>query len=170
MTASADSTSRFDGASPSSYPPGESVTPPGNGQEQHGHDILPLKTAQDQNKAEEQHHNLAFWLVFLSLCMLSFTSAPDGSIITTALPKVTASIGGQSQYIWIANSFTIAQTEIQPFCAQLCDIFGRRGPLLVSIALFVLGSGLAGGANNVSMLIAGRTAQGLGSGNIFSSI
>lgn len=121
----------------------------------------------DTEKPTHTQHNLSFWLVFLSLCLLSFTSALDGSIITTALPKVTASIGGDAQYVWIANSFTIAQTAIQPLCAQLCDIFGRRVPLLISIALFVLGSGIAGGANGVTMLIAGRTVQGLGSGGIY---
>ncbi|PWY68224.1 MFS general substrate transporter [Aspergillus eucalypticola CBS 122712] len=94
-----------------------------------------------------QKHTTSFWLVFLSLCLLSFV---------TALPK-----------IWIANSFTIAQTIVQPFLAQLCDIYGRRNPILISVALFLLGSGLAGGASTVGQLISGRTVQGLGSGGIY---
>ncbi|RAH69242.1 MFS general substrate transporter [Aspergillus aculeatinus CBS 121060] len=114
-----------------------------------------------------QKHPISFWLVFLSLCLLSFVSALDGAIISTALPKVTAALGGETDYIWIANSFTIAQTVVQPFVAQLCDIFGRRGPILVSVCLFLLGSGLAGGAPTVGQLIAGRTVQGLGSGGIY---
>ncbi|GKZ17191.1 hypothetical protein AbraIFM66951_009077 [Aspergillus brasiliensis] len=112
-------------------------------------------------------HPISFWLVFLSLCLLSFVSALDGAIISTALPKVTASVGGETDYIWIANSFTIAQTVVQPFLAQLCDIYGRRNPILISVALFLLGSGLAGGASTVGQLIAGRTVQGLGSGGIY---
>ncbi|OJJ75597.1 hypothetical protein ASPBRDRAFT_37889 [Aspergillus brasiliensis CBS 101740] len=115
----------------------------------------------------ETHHSISFWLVFLSLCLLSFVSALDGAIISTALPKVTASVGGETDYIWIANSFTIAQTVVQPFLAQLCDIYGRRNPILISVALFLLGSGLAGGASTVGQLIAGRTVQGLGSGGIY---
>ncbi|GLB04116.1 hypothetical protein AtubIFM57258_009832 [Aspergillus tubingensis] len=112
-------------------------------------------------------HPISFWLVFLSLCLLSFVSALDGAIISTALPKVTASLGGETDYIWIANSFTIAQTIVQPFLAQLCDIYGRRNPILISVALFLLGSGLAGGASTVGQLIGGRTVQGLGSGGIY---
>ncbi|TPR08570.1 peptidase, ArgE/DapE family protein [Aspergillus niger] len=112
-------------------------------------------------------HPITFWLVFLSLCLLSFVSALDGAIISTALPKVTTSLGGETDYIWIANSFTIAQTIIQPFLAQLCDIYGRRNPILISVALFLLGSGLAGGASTVGQLIGGRTVQGLGSGGIY---
>ncbi|KAK4664221.1 uncharacterized protein QC763_0083730 [Podospora pseudopauciseta] len=39
--------------------------------------------------------------------------------------------------------------------------------MLVSIALFALGSGIAGGASSVAMLIAGRTVQGLGTGGLY---
>ncbi|KAI0203708.1 major facilitator superfamily domain-containing protein [Astrocystis sublimbata] len=110
-----------------------------------------------------------FSLVFVSLCLLSFASALDGSIITTALPTITRELGvGTAQnYIWLANSFTLAQTVIQPPLGQLCDLVGRRVPMFVSLVLFTIGSGIAGGASNVSMIIAGRTVQGLGSGGIY---
>ncbi|KAK4220737.1 major facilitator superfamily domain-containing protein [Podospora fimiseda] len=39
--------------------------------------------------------------------------------------------------------------------------------MLVSIALFALGSGIAGGATSVPMLISGRTVQGLGTGGLY---
>ncbi len=38
--------------------------------------------------------------------------------------------------------------------------------MIASVAIFVLGSGICGGANNGSMLIAGRTIQGIGSGGL----
>ena len=37
---------------------------------------------------------------------------------------------------------------------------------MVIVALFTLGSGIAGGANNGATLIAGRAVQGMGSGGI----
>lgn len=61
----------------------------------------------------------------------------------------------------------LAQTVLQPLSAQLSNIYGRRWPMLTSIVVFALGSGIGGGATNVAMLIAGRTVQGLGSGGIF---
>jgi MFS family permease len=51
--------------------------------------------------------------------------------------------------------------------AQLSNIFGRRNPMLIALTLFSLGSGIAGGATNVAMLIGGRTVQGLGSAGLF---
>lgn len=55
---------------------------------------------------------------------------------------------------------------MQPLQGQLANVFGRRWPTILSTATFVLGSGICGGATNVSMLIAGRIIQGLGAGGI----
>ena len=107
-------------------------------------------------------HSFRFWAVFISLCMISFVSALDATIITTALPTITHDIGGQKNYAWIANSFVIASTAPQPLFAQISNIFGRRNPMLVALVVFGLGSGVAGGASNVAMLIAGRSIQGIG--------
>ncbi|CAD6569097.1 MAG: hypothetical protein ASARMPREDX12_002199 [Alectoria sarmentosa] len=122
------------------------------------------------NRPEPQgtdKHSWRFWLVFLSMCLISFASALDSTIITTALPTITREIGGQQQYAWIANSFVVASTAVQPLVGQMSNIFGRRMPMMISVALFASGSGIAGGSNSVAMMIAGRTVQGLGSGGIF---
>ncbi|MCJ1401057.1 hypothetical protein MMC11_004269 [Xylographa trunciseda] len=107
-----------------------------------------------------------FWLAFVSMCVMVFAAALDATIITTSLPSITADIGGQQQYVWIASSWAVASTAVQPLTAQVSNIFGRRIPMIVSAALFVLGSAIAGASTNVAMLIAGRTIQGLGSGGI----
>lgn len=122
--------------------------------------------APDTTQAERKH-SWRFWMVFLSMCLVSFASALDSTIITTALPTITNAIGGEVRYVWIANSFVLASTTIQPLVGQLSDIFGRRFPMVVSVALFALGSGISGGSTSVAMMIAGRTVQGLGSGGIF---
>jgi MFS family permease len=109
---------------------------------------------------------LAFWLVILSLCLIGFTSSLDGSIIAIALPKISTALVSGDKYVGIANCFVIAQTVVQPAIAQLCDIFGRRWPMIISVVIFAVGSGIAGGANTTTAMIAGRTVQGLGSGGI----
>ncbi|KAF2177793.1 MFS general substrate transporter [Zopfia rhizophila CBS 207.26] len=112
-------------------------------------------------------HDWKFWGTFVALCLLSFISALDVAVITTALPTVTKDIGGETQYVWIANSFVLASAVPQPLFGQLANIFGRRVPLLVSTGLFALGSGIAGGANGPGMLISGRSIQGVGAGGIY---
>ncbi|KAI1346846.1 MFS general substrate transporter [Xylaria sp. FL0043] len=111
-------------------------------------------------------HTFRFWGTFVALCLLAFISALDVAIITTALPDIIDSVGGGSQYVWIANSFVVASAVLQPLTGQLADALGRRGPIIASTALFALGSGIAGGAHTAAMLIAGRVVQGIGAGGI----
>ncbi|KAI0099756.1 major facilitator superfamily domain-containing protein [Nemania sp. FL0031] len=109
-------------------------------------------------------HTLRFWGIFVALCLLAFISALDVAVITTALPDIIHSVGGGSQYVWIANSFVVASAVLQPLTGQLADALGRRGPIIASTVLFVLGSGISGGAHTATMLIAGRVVQGVGTG------
>lgn len=57
---------------------------------------------------------------------------------------------------------------MQPLAGQLANLFGRRYVALTVVALYTLGSGLAGGANGPAMLIAGRAVQGAGSGGMMA--
>ncbi|KAI1172626.1 MFS general substrate transporter [Nemania sp. FL0916] len=108
-----------------------------------------------------------FWGTFAALCIISFICALDAIIITTALPTIIASVGGATEYVWIANSFIVASAVLQPLFGQIADVFGRRLPFIASTVLFVVGSGVAGGSRNAAMLIGGRTVQGLGAGGLY---
>jgi MFS family permease/ubiquinone/menaquinone biosynthesis C-methylase UbiE len=110
--------------------------------------------------------SLKFWSVFLALCLLGLSTALEATIVTTALPTIIKSIDMGNKYVWVGNAFLLASAAIQPFVGQLADVFGRRWPLLLLTACFVLGSGIAGGAKGAGMLIGGRTVQGLGAGGI----
>jgi EmrB/QacA subfamily drug resistance transporter len=112
-------------------------------------------------------HSWRIWCVFIALCLLSFISAVDATIITTSLPIITHEIGGEELYVWIANSFLFASTVPQPLYGQIANIFGRKNPILLAIALFALGSALAGSAQNAAMLMAARTIQGIGSAGLY---
>ncbi|KAI0206555.1 major facilitator superfamily domain-containing protein [Astrocystis sublimbata] len=108
-----------------------------------------------------------FWLIYVSLALITFAASVDNTIVFTALPAIAKDIDAGSQYVWIANSYVISSTAVQPLFGQLSNILGRCNPSLVVVALFAIGSGIAGGANGVPMLIAGRTIQGIGCGGIF---
>lgn len=113
-------------------------------------------------------HSWSLCCIFAVLCLFSFLTALDGTIITTSLPTITGAIGGESNglYVWIAQCFIFASTAPQPLYGQVANIFGRRNPFLVAIGLFALGSGIAGGGTSPAMLISGRTVQGLGAAGL----
>lgn len=112
-------------------------------------------------------HSLQFWVIIVALSLLAFISALDTMIVTTALPTITQELGGAAEYVWIGNSFVFASSVLQPLVGQLANILGRKIPTMASIVSFLVGSGIAGGANNPAAFIAGRTIQGVGAGGIY---
>lgn len=108
----------------------------------------------------------AFWLVMLSITVLSLCGSVEGTIVVNALPTIAAALGGGSLYIWVPNAFFLASIAVLPLFAQVSDIFGRRNLLLGAASLFVLGCALGGASNSMTMLIVARTIQGIGSGGV----
>ena len=82
---------------------------------------------------------------------------------------VIASAVSQNSYNG-ADPFNKLSTAFQPFFGQTANIFGRRWLIIAAVALFTLGSGIAGGAWDMPMLIAGRVVQGIGGGGIQTMI
>ncbi|KAI0103253.1 putative transporter [Nemania sp. FL0031] len=115
----------------------------------------------------KKHKGLRFWLIILSCCVIDFSTALDATIITTALPKITIELHGQSKYVWLANTYVFSSTSVMPFVGQTSNIFGRRMPMIISVILFTIGNALAGASVNAAMLIGARTVTGLGGGGIF---
>ncbi|KAJ5093510.1 hypothetical protein N7456_009371 [Penicillium angulare] len=112
-------------------------------------------------------HGWRFWAVFPGLCFSILLAGLDTSIVATALPTISADLNTGALYVWAINGYLLTTAAVQPLFGQVSDIFGRRLPMLFSIALFTLGSGLCGGAKNTDMLIAARMLQGIGGGGLF---
>ncbi|KAL2181895.1 general substrate transporter [Thermothelomyces heterothallicus CBS 202.75] len=111
-------------------------------------------------------HSLRFWGIVASLAFTALCSSIEGTIITSALPTISAELGGDSSFIWVPNGYFLATMVMLPLMAQAANLFGRRWLTLISVAMFTLGSGICGGANSPAMLIGGRVVQGLGGGGI----
>lgn len=74
----------------------------------------PLFAVLEQPREQEPRarKGAQFWLVFLGLCFAGFVAATDSTIIFTALPTITNELGGQAQYIWLANAYVFASTAV----------------------------------------------------------
>ncbi|KAH8172782.1 major facilitator superfamily protein [Sarocladium implicatum] len=111
-----------------------------------------------------------FWALLASISLSGLLTALEGTITGTALPSIVNDLGGGPLYIWVVNGYLFAlqvslhfpPTSLQPLYGQLANIFGRRWPMIIATALFVIGSAICGAANNINTLIAGRIIQGLG--------
>jgi EmrB/QacA subfamily drug resistance transporter len=105
------------------------------------------------------------WALF-SLLTLLFLAAIDTTILSTAMPRVIAQLGGSELYHWVFAAFMVASTVATPFYGKFADLLGVRRCMLVAASLFLLGSALCGAALNMPALIAARALQGLGASGL----
>ncbi|KAF8810805.1 MFS general substrate transporter [Phlegmacium glaucopus] len=114
-----------------------------------------------------QKKPVSFWLSMFSIMIATFLAALDTGAVATALPTIINDLQGE-EFVWIGSAYVLAGVAFIPMSGHLANIFGRRPILLIFLFIFALGSALCGAAQNMNMLIGGRTVQGVGSGGILS--
>ncbi|KAJ7187353.1 major facilitator superfamily domain-containing protein [Mycena filopes] len=111
----------------------------------------------------------AFWLSFVAIMVAVFLSALDLTAVATALPTIVSALDDtEGDYIWVGSAYALSSTAFIPLSGNLASVFGRKSIMLVSIALFGVGSAITGAAQNMPMIIAGRAVQGIGGGGILT--
>ena len=98
-----------------------------------------------------------------------FLAALDQTVVSTALPRIVADLGGLDRFTWIATAYLVASTTAVPIVGRLTDIYGRKYFYIAGIIVFLVGSVLAGLSQTMNQLIAFRALQGLGGGVIFAN-
>ncbi|KAJ8486838.1 hypothetical protein ONZ51_g4577 [Trametes cubensis] len=109
----------------------------------------------------------SFWMVYISNLVVDMLTALDLTAVSTALPTIVSHLDG-NDFIWAGSAYTIASTAVIPLVGNLVSGFGRKPVLLSFILAFALGSAVAGAAQSMNMLIAGRAIQGFGGGGCIS--
>ncbi|WP_245655702.1 MDR family MFS transporter [Microtetraspora fusca] len=93
-----------------------------------------------------------------------FLAMLDQTIVGTALPRITAELGGARLYTWVVTAYLLTSTVTVPLYGRLSDAYGRKPLMLVGVTIFLVGSALSGVAQDMGQLIAFRGLQGLGAG------
>lgn len=104
--------------------------------------------------------------VFVGLMLGMFVASLSQTIVGPAMPRIVAELGGMDHYSWIATAAMLVSAVAVPIVGKLSDIFGRRWFYLGGLAVFMLGSILAGLSTNFWFLVFARAVQGLGMGTL----
>ncbi|BEU24592.1 MDR family MFS transporter [Paraburkholderia sp. 22B1P] len=110
----------------------------------------------------ETSRPLVIAAVMGSLAMVAI----EATIVSTAMPQIVTKLGGLHLYSWVFSSFLLTQTAMTVVFGKLADIFGRKRIMLAGIAIFLVGSVLAGFAWSMPAMIVFRLIQGIGAGSI----
>jgi MFS family permease len=108
------------------------------------------------------HRPLVIAAVMASMAMVAI----EATIVSTVMPQIASELGGLSLYSWVFASFLLAQTAMTVVFGKLSDLYGRKPVMLTGIAIFLVGSLLAGFSWSMPAMICFRLIQGIGAGAI----
>src|SRR5207247_38981 len=102
------------------------------------------------------------WGALLVLCGALFLDAMDVSSTGVALPSIRTELGMSTSTLqWVVSAYVLGYGGFLLLGGRAADLLGRRRMFLISLAVFVVGSGLGGLATGATMLIATRFVKGV---------
>ncbi|KAJ1655693.1 hypothetical protein IWQ61_004605 [Dispira simplex] len=101
-------------------------------------------------------------LIMTGLCFGAFLTYLDMTIVATALPVIGAELQSFGDISWVASSYLLTSTALQPLYGKLADIFGRLPVLMFALVTFLVGCTICGVAQSMLLLILARGLSGIG--------
>ncbi|KAI0074809.1 MFS general substrate transporter [Panus rudis PR-1116 ss-1] len=105
-------------------------------------------------------------LVSLGFCV--FLYAIEQTIVSTAVSDIGLGVHAKGSLTWITTSYLLTTTVVQPITGRLSDVFGTKRMLIAEVWIFVIGNIIAGLANNLTQLVAGRLIAGVGGAGLLA--
>ncbi|KAF7552347.1 hypothetical protein G7Z17_g4399 [Cylindrodendrum hubeiense] len=96
----------------------------------------------------------------------TFMIAIDGSILATAIPKITSDFSRLDDVPWYGSAYLLTEMAFQPTFGRLYSLFDTRFLYLASILIFEVGSILCAASPNSAALITGRVISGTGAAGL----
>ncbi|HEY8725278.1 MAG TPA: MFS transporter, partial [Gaiellaceae bacterium] len=110
-------------------------------------------------EVERQHHNVT--LAILTLAGIAF--ALQQTMVIPALPTLQRDLHTTTTWVtWVLTVFLLVASVATPILGKLGDQYGKERLLVISLALFFIGSIGAAAAWNIWSLIGWRAVQGAG--------
>lgn len=107
-------------------------------------------------------------VVIAALMASMLLAALDQNVVTTALPVIAAKVGVIAQLPWVVTAYVLAMAAATPVYGKLSDSHGGKPLLIAAVAIFVVGSLMAGFSQGMAELVVARAIQGAGAGGIIT--
>ncbi|OMF27179.1 MFS transporter [Paenibacillus sp. FSL H8-0548] len=107
--------------------------------------------------------------IMVALMAAMFFAAINQTIVSTAMPRIIAMLGGIEYYTWVITIYMLTSTIATVLVGKLSDIYGRKPFLLFGIIIFSIGAFLCGTSTSIFQLITYRGIQGIGGGILMSA-
>ena len=105
------------------------------------------------------------WYTMMAVISANIAAVLASTIINVAIPDIMGAFGiGQDQAQWLGTGFLAAATVAMLCSAWLVSAIGLRATVLLSMAVFLLGSIVGGLSTNLETMILSRVMQGVPAG------
>ncbi|KAI9812466.1 MAG: hypothetical protein M1827_004697 [Pycnora praestabilis] len=129
----------------------------------------PEASTSSQTPVPDFHPGWRFILAFICLSVITLMAALDATSLSVALPIIATALKGTAiEAFWSGTSFLLTSTVFQPNMASFSHIFGRRPMIYLAITFFMVGAIISAVSHNFTVLLVGRSIQGIGAGGIIS--
>ena len=98
-------------------------------------------------------------LMTAGLMLALFIAALDSTVVATALPTISAALGGAAHYAWPMTAYLASSTVSTLLCGGLAFHFGLKRTYAFGLALFAAASALCAVAPTIEALAAFRLLQ-----------
>ncbi|TGB10423.1 MFS transporter [Streptomyces sp. MZ04] len=103
------------------------------------------------------------WLILGVICLATLTVLLDNTVLNVAIPSLTKELDASTADIqWMINAYSLVQSGLLLTAGSAADRYGRKKMLAAGLALFGIGSLVAGLAQSSTQLIAARAGMGIG--------
>jgi EmrB/QacA subfamily drug resistance transporter len=103
------------------------------------------------------------WKALVVLALFQFMVIIDITVVNVALPSIQKALHFSGESLaWVVDGYALMAGGLLLFGGRVGDLFGRRRLFLIGATLFAVASFASGAAQNHTMLIMSRFAQGAG--------
>lgn len=101
---------------------------------------------------------------FLLICLGVWLNAADSLVTATIMPNVGADLGGYAYFAWATAGFLVGAIMAGASAGRLSEMFGLRAATALAGVIMAAGCVMSALAPDITVFLAGRVVQGLGSG------
>lgn len=109
-----------------------------------------------------------FWIIFVGIEVAYFIACFDSTIMASSHPVITSYFGSSNSASWLSTAFLLTSTAFQPFLGGLSDAVGRKGPYVITMALFLVSTLWCTLAGSMTSFIIARAVCGAGAGGMMT--
>ncbi|KAG0884214.1 hypothetical protein G6F15_005294 [Rhizopus arrhizus] len=126
----------------------------------------PTLPPSDDELLKKRLNGASLYTILSGLWTAVVLSSLDASIVAAIYPQIGTEFKRSNEIIWIATSYMLSYTALQPLYGRISDVFGRKSAVLFSSVVFFIGSLLCGLSNSLWSLVIARAIAGIGGGGI----